>query len=193
MADDGTIPDKIGHDARFAELAARVKPGLLAVIQSVGLIGQDQVENIAQEALAKAWRHPGFDPTRPGAANWLRKAALRLTLSWLRSKDSASVSLDVLNAAIRSSGSRDSLSCLMEDKAARDPADEAIRRERAERVHEALQRIPPDQREVLERFYFRGEGTQGEIAASMGISVAAFNSRLNRGRLALKQDLLRLV
>jgi DNA-directed RNA polymerase specialized sigma24 family protein len=49
--------------------------------------------------------------------------------------------------------------------------------------------LSADHREVLERFYLRQEGTQFEIAEAMGLSVAAFNSRLNRARLELKRIL----
>ena len=72
---------------------------------------------------------------------------------------------------------------------ARDPLARMMAEESAELLRAALTRLSADHQEVLDRFYLRQEGTQFQIAAAMGLSVAAFNSRLNRARVELKRIL----
>jgi RNA polymerase sigma factor (sigma-70 family) len=190
MLDDGDGTNRrIRDEEKFVSLAAQARPGLLAVIRSAGVIEEGVAEDIVQEALLHAWAYRDFDPSRFGAASWLRTTALRIAIGLLRSRGSAWVSLDAMNAALREEGSLDSLSRLMIDTAARDPLGEAIRRERVEVVSEALRRLPSQQRNVLIRFYLKAEGTQAQIAESMGISLPAFNSLLNRARVAVKKHL----
>jgi RNA polymerase sigma-70 factor, ECF subfamily len=67
--------------------------------------------------------------------------------------------------------------------------DQIIFSQRAELVKAALERIPPEQRRVLETAYFEGK-TQTEIAASMDLPLGTVKSRVRDGMKAL-QGLLR--
>jgi RNA polymerase sigma-70 factor (ECF subfamily) len=60
-----------------------------------------------------------------------------------------------------------------------------------ERVREALDAIPDDQREALILMYLQGYSV-GEIAALAGTSASAVKMRLKRGREALKSRLATL-
>jgi RNA polymerase sigma factor (sigma-70 family) len=73
---------------------------------------------------------------------------------------------------------------------ARDPLLDLTAAEEKRNLHAALSRLPDDQREVLERYYLREEGTRSEIADAMGISLATFNNRLNDARKKLKRAIL---
>jgi RNA polymerase sigma-70 factor (ECF subfamily) len=191
MAGNGAKRGRPGHDPVFAALLSRVGGELLVYVRSKGL-DWHSAENIVQETFARACAHEGFDPDQKGARAWLYKVATNLVSDWFRSGEGGSVSLDGLNEASRRSGTQDSLSPLMADRAARDPLAIIISEETKARLNEALGQLAPDLREVLVRFYIREEGTQPQIASAMGISVAAFNSRLNRGRSELKRAILAL-
>jgi len=64
-----------------------------------------------------------------------------------------------------------------------------IRRERSERVHEAIALLPDRQREVVVARHFEGR-TPREIAATLGLSVGAVDSLLLRGRRRLALNCL---
>jgi RNA polymerase primary sigma factor len=84
-----------------------------------------------------------------------------------RDAASAPVSLD---ATVVDGGS--SLTELIADQAARDPVDETVTHEEAERVREAVGHLAPRQREIVRRHYgLEGEETPiGELADGMHLS-----------------------
>jgi RNA polymerase sigma-70 factor (ECF subfamily) len=175
--------------AAFLALLGRVEAELIGfVCRRVG--SRHQAENIVQETLLRAWRHPAFDPARPDARSCLFTIATNLIRDWLGCSGSRLLSLEELSSSTCRPASKESLAPLLIDQRADDPLGRLIASETTEAVHAALARLAPEHRDVLERFYLRQEGTQFAIAAALGISVAAFNSRLNRARKELKQALL---
>jgi RNA polymerase sigma-70 factor (ECF subfamily) len=57
-----------------------------------------------------------------------------------------------------------------------------------EKLQEAVDSLPAEHREVVKLRDFEGQ-TNEEVAAALGISVAAVKSRLHRGRLAIRDRL----
>ena len=160
----------------FLDLIKGAEGELIAYVRRCVGTGDD-AHDIVQKTFLRAWRDAKFDPTHHEARAWLFKTAKRLVIDWLRSQQSNSISLGDLTA-------------MPADRKARDPLGELIDRETERYLDTALVSLPDDQREVLERYYLRQEGTQFQIAGSMGLSVAAFNSRLNRARNELKRVIL---
>jgi RNA polymerase sigma factor (sigma-70 family) len=150
---------------------------------------RDAAQDIVQKTFLAAWGDEHFDPTHIHARAWLFTTARRLVIDWLESEESNSISLEDLSERARRDGSRGSRSALTDDKAG-DPVIALIKEERSQNLSGALDSLRDDQREILERYYLRQEGTQFEIAEVMGLSVAAFNSRLNRARIELKRAIL---
>jgi RNA polymerase sigma-70 factor (ECF subfamily) len=185
MTGDGMVQlQKTGRGAAFLELVTRFEAPLCGFVRQ--RVGSAQLAgDIVQQTFLRAWAHAGFDPSRGDAQAFLFTTASHLITDWLRSEASASVSLDEISA-------RGSLVPSMIDGRARDPLARMMAQERADALHAALARLPAEYREVLERFYLRQEGNQFRIAQAMGLSVAAFNSRLNRARLELKRILTAL-
>jgi RNA polymerase sigma-70 factor (ECF subfamily) len=146
-------------------------------------------QDIVQKTFLLAWKDTQFDATHVHARAWLFKAARRLAIDWLESAESHSISLEDLSQRARRDDTRGSRSALSDDRAS-DPLLVLIREERSRNLNAALASLRDDQREILERYYLRPEGTQFEIAEVMGLSVAAFNSRLNRARIELKRAIL---
>ncbi len=160
----------------FVDLVTRVEEELLAYVRRCVGTG-NEARDIVQKAFLRAWGDPRFDPEHPEARAWLFKTAKRLIIDWLRSEDSNSISLSDLTAMPR-------------DRKVRDPLAELIDKEMGRYLDAAMAGLADEHREVLERYYLRQEGTQFQIAGAMGLSVAAFNSRLNRARIELKRTIL---
>ena len=166
----------------FLRLLSTIEAGLRGFIRNRIGAAPLAVDDVLQRTYLKAWAHAEFDPARGDAPSFLFTIAANVVTDWLRSDESKSVSLDELTA-------RPSLVPSMVDRRARDPLARMMAEESATDLRAALAQLSADHREVLERFYLRQEGTQFEIAEAMGLSVAAFNSRLNRARLELKRIL----
>jgi RNA polymerase sigma-70 factor, ECF subfamily len=156
-------------------------------------VGSEHVtQDIVQTAFLNAWTDARFDPRHPYARAWVFTTARRLILDWRRSEESNSVSLDDLSARAQRDGSRGSQSAVPVDQRTRDPLGLMIEEERNRKLDLALSMLSDDQREILERYYLRKEGTQYDIAQALGLTIAAFNSRLNRARKELKRLILKV-
>jgi RNA polymerase sigma factor (sigma-70 family) len=152
----------------------------------------DRTQDIVQTTFLSAWKDATFDPTHPYARAWVFTTARRLILDWRRSQDSKSISLDDLSERAARDSSRGSRSAVPVDRRNRDPLGLMIEEERNRKLDVALSMLSDDQREVLERYYLRKEGTQYDIAQALDLTLAAFNSRLNRARRELKRLILKV-
>lgn len=179
MIGDGALRARRPERGAFLDLVTAVQGPLRQFVRQ-RIRPADLADDLVQQTFLKAWSHEGFDPSRADASSFLSTIADHLVTDRLRSLESGSVSLDDLSA-------RGSLAPSVVDLHARDPLARMIAEERAESLRAALARLSADHREVLERFYLRQEGTQLQIAGAMGLSVQAFNSRLNRARIELKR------
>ena len=155
-------------------------------------VGSNHVQDIVQATFLQAWTDKKFDPRHPGARAWVFTTARRLILDCWRAKESNSISLDDLSARAERESSRGSQSAVTADQKCRDPLGAMIEAERNHKLDVALSMMSDDQRDVLERYYLRKEGTQYDIAQALEISIAAFNSRLNRARKELKRLILKV-
>jgi RNA polymerase sigma-70 factor, ECF subfamily len=176
MVGDKVISRPPLQQRAFLDLIKGVEAELVAYARRC--IGNG-AHDIVQKTFLRAWGDARFDPTRPDARAWLYKTTKRLVIDWIRSEDSNSISLGELTA-------------MPADRRSPDPLADLIEQETERYLDHALDNLPDDQREILERYYLRQEGTQLKIAEAMGLSVAAFNSRLNRARNELKRVILAL-
>jgi RNA polymerase sigma-70 factor, ECF subfamily len=182
MAKNGMIQVRRSESRMaFLDLIKRVEPSLLAFVRQQ-MRSAFHADDIVQQTFLRAWSHADFDPGRVDARGYLFTIALNLVADWMRDNENKSESLDALSE-------RGSLFPSTVDRQAHDPLARMIAQERREDLRTALARLDPDDREILDRFYLRQEGTQFQIASAMGLSVAAFNSRLNRARIELKRRL----
>ena len=174
MVGDKVISRPPLEQRAFLDLVKGVEAELIAYVQRC--VG-NEAHDIVQKTFLRAWRDTRFDPTHPEARAWLYKTAKRLVIDWIRSEESNSISFGELTE-------------MPSDRRSRDPLSDLIEQETERSLDHALDSLPNDQREILERYYLRQEGTQLKIAEAMGLSVAAFNSRLNRARKELKRVIL---
>jgi RNA polymerase sigma factor (sigma-70 family) len=192
MTSNGATGRRPEQDRAFLDLITAVEGELHGCIQR-RVRSVHTTQNIVQQTFLLAWGSASFDPERADAGAWLFTTARRLAKDWLESAESKSFSLEDLSVRMRGDGSYGSRSAQLVDRRTRDPLINLIEEERNRNLDAALARLPEDQRDILERYYLRQEGTQAEIAQAMGrISLAAFNSRLNRARKALTHEILML-
>ena len=146
--------------------------------QAMGLAFQllgdvPDAEEVVQDAFVAAWRAAAsYDPARGSTRAWL--------LTMVRSR-----ALDRLRARRRTASSP--LEGLPEPEDAMDVFAEVAADEEGQVAREALVRLPPEQRQVIELAYFAGL-SHAEIAARIAVPLGTVKSRI---RLAL--DRLRLV
>jgi len=130
-------------------------------------------EDIAQEALTRAWRNAAaFDPRRGAVATWL------LTIT-------RNLAIDALRLHRGRPTDPETLAELEMPSDAPEPADAAVMAETARDVRGAMRLLPVEQRRalVLSAFYGR---TAKEIASLEGIPLGTAKTRIRAGMLKLR-------
>jgi RNA polymerase sigma-70 factor (ECF subfamily) len=143
---------------------------------AVTLLGdRDRADDVAQEAMVRAWRHAGaFDARRGSVTTWLLAITRNLAIDALRAARARPVADDVLLAALPPTGDL--------------PADASVSADELRRVTVALDAMPPDQRRAL--LLMRVQGlTAGEIAELEGIPLGTAKTRVRTALLRLRAEL----
>ena len=135
---------------------------------------RQRAEDLVQETLLRAWRHPdSVDPRRGSPRAWLFTTARNLAID-----------------AWRRRGARASEVVTDDLPEPRQPNDEADRAVEAWLVAEALTRLSPAHREVIVECFYRGRSV-AEAAARLGVPPGTVKSRthyaLRSLRLALTE------
>lgn len=143
---------------------------------AVSILG-DRVlaDDVAQEAMVRAWRHAGaFDGRRGSVTTWLLAITRNLSIDALRAARAKPASDDVLIAALPSTGDL--------------PADASVSADELRRVARALDAIPDEQRRALLLSRLRGM-TAAELARVEGIPLGTAKTRIRTALLRLRADL----
>jgi RNA polymerase sigma-70 factor, ECF subfamily len=127
-------------------------------------------EDIVQEAFLSVWRSAvRYQPERGNLRSWLLSVVHNRAIDWLR------------RSVVQDRG-RVGAEGIEERKAAPELTDaEAFRREEAQTVRAAMERLPADQLRVVELAYFGGF-THSQIAEMLGMPLGTVKGRM---RLAL--------
>jgi RNA polymerase sigma-70 factor (ECF subfamily) len=159
-ADDSALAelyDRFGHVAYGLALRVVRDPAL--------------AEDAVQEAFLAVWRSAArFVPERAKARTWILTVVHRRAVDIVRREDPRRT--EPLEAAPQPSAN------LTED--------EAWLRLQRTRVHEALRKLPDQQREALELAYFGGF-TQSELADRLGEPLGTIKSRMFTGLARLRE------
>lgn len=147
----------------------------------LGQVGRaEDVEEVAGDVFAAAWdRAAEFDPGRTGMKSWL----------FMLTKYTA---LDRRRRLLRQRYTGDGEARLIPLSAAPVPVapglpeEDLLRREKQERLHQALTRLPKTDRDLLVRRYFFEEQIP-DLAREWGLSRSGVDNRLWRARQALKR------
>jgi RNA polymerase sigma-70 factor (ECF subfamily) len=170
---------KTGNHRAFEELCRRHSNTLMRRIRRV-LQNQWDAEDALQDTLLSAFTHLTSFEERSSFSTWMTRIAINAALSRLRKNRHITVSLD---------DTRDeaglALSSVLKDEAP-DAEWQLIHAQRRKVMAEAIVRLPPSLRSVLE-LRIRDGYSGKQIARKMGISEAAVKTRLLRARLLLRQ------
>jgi RNA polymerase sigma factor (sigma-70 family) len=169
----GLGSDEADTGAAFVRRYKRRVFGLaLSIVSDPGL-----AEDIAQEALAKAWRHAqAYDPRRGSVATWLLTITRNLAIDALRLRRAQPTDPEALVA-------------LEVPSSAGDPVEIATSNDDAGRIRAAVRRLPMDQRRALVLAAFHGR-TAKEISAAEDIPLGTAKTRIRSGLLKLRAMLV---
>jgi RNA polymerase sigma factor (sigma-70 family) len=184
--DDVTLVRRIAdrRQEALAELYDRYCRLLLALASRI-LGTAAEAEEIVQESFLQAWSQAGnYDPGRASVSTWLVLIARSRALDRLRSRRVAERTVESARAEAAPShtSSEGPLAVLF--------------RERRARVGEELEKLPGEQRQVLDLAFFEGL-TQREIAERAGIPLGTVKTRtllaMQKLRTALRSEIRELL
>jgi RNA polymerase sigma-70 factor, ECF subfamily len=174
---------KSGDGDAFAELSKRHYRKVFHETYRITRNRED-AEDAFQDSLLRAFSHLNNFEERSSFSTWLTRIAINSALMILRKRRNCfEFSLDGTDDP-SSNSERWEIRSLAED-----PESSYVRREREALLREAIRRLPPRCREVVE-LWLAKEYSAREIAQALGISVPAVKSRLSRARLTLRAELL---
>lgn len=177
-SDDGLLARISGGDtAALGELYDRYARVAIAVAYRV-LGEHGQAEDVVQEAFLAVWRRvDSFDPSRGSVRSWLLTITRNAAIDRRRGRHARALrdtSLD--DVAFRLSTESEEIFEVVAASV------------EAERVHEALSMLPPEQREAIELAYFGGL-THHEIAQRTGAPLGTIKGRMRLGLHKLRDAL----
>ena len=173
---------KSGEASAFVELSKRHANRVFQTTYRLTRNRQD-AEDALQDSFLKAFKHMKDFEQRSSFSTWLTRIAINSALMILRKKrNDSEIPLDGTEGA----GPFDTWDprSPMED-----PESGYVRRERQKLLREAILRLPPVIRDVVQLRQTKECSTK-EIAESLGITVSAVKSRLARARSVLRTSLL---
>jgi RNA polymerase sigma-70 factor (ECF subfamily) len=154
--------DEAAFGALFCHFAPRIKGFLMRSGAPEPL-----AEEVAQDVMATVWHKAHlFDPTRASVATWV------FTIARNRRID-----------AVRKQRRPEPEDLGWGPEPEPDQAEAMELQQESERLAEAVSRLPPKQKELIERAFF-GELSHSEIAAETGLPLGTIKSRI---RLALER------
>jgi len=158
-----------GQTDRFAELVERYHTGLIIYCERM-LGDRDDAEDVAQQAFIKAYQQlPQFDAARGRFSTWLYRIATNLTIDHMRRHTRVQPHEDVETL----------------DPVTPDILQEEMLREVRTAV---LALMPPEQRRVIEAYYWEGKSCQA-IADEMAVPLNTVKSWLRRAKAQLRSTL----
>jgi RNA polymerase sigma factor (sigma-70 family) len=130
----------------------------------------EESEEVVIDVFAQVWRTAErYDPKKARVDTWLFMMARSRVLDRLRGYQRTA---KVANASVEME--------IQSTKTSVDPVEDAIVLERRTQVLAALDRLPPEQRQVIELAYYSGL-SHSEIAAQIGLSLGTVKTRIRLG------------
>ena len=168
-----------GQHQAYEQLVRQWSSRVLAVCHA-RVHRPDVAEEMAQEALVRAYRAlPSLaEPEKFGP--WLCGIASRACLDWLKDKDRTMVTFNALGEDASPNDFADRRS-LDDDESNQDNIDDLMKE---------VQKLPEKHREALMLYYYEDK-TYQELADLLGVSAATINARLTQARQMLRDRLMK--
>ena len=164
----------VGDEHAFELLYRQLAPPAYGVIRRV-LRDPAQSEEVTQEVLLQVWRTASrFDPATGGAATWVLSIAHRRAVDRVRTEVAAAGREQ--KTAWADSGPRDEVADVVEASLDR------------ERVQRCVGQLTEVQRQSIMLAYYGGY-TYRQVAAVVGVTLAAVKSRIRDGLLRMRDCL----
>jgi RNA polymerase sigma-70 factor (ECF subfamily) len=165
-------PGECGQDAEAVVIRLYRENGAFVLGYATRLLHDRQLaEDVVQETMLRAWRHCGqFSEQKGSVRGWLIRVAHNVAMDKIRMRQSRPVEV------------------------AEDAAREALAEDHAEavvtalHVRDALARLSPAHRAVIEEIYLNGQAAR-EAAVRLGIPVGTVMSRTYYALRILRQEL----
>ena len=164
------------HPSRgMAEAMARYGAPVKTICAAIlGPEDRQEVEEAVADSFVALWKGlDRYDPERPLSA-WLYGIARRTALE-RRRKLGRALPFQELDEQLPGDDT--------------DPADQAAAQENARLLRQAVEELPPPDREIFIRRYYLYQAVK-EIAARLGTTPKAVEHRLDRGRRRLREKLM---
>jgi RNA polymerase sigma-70 factor (ECF subfamily) len=160
-----------GDSSAFGVLFDRYSSRVLGLLVKF-VRRREDAEDLLQATFCEVWRRaPSFDPSRSRCESWLLLIARSRALDHLRSRRPAAELTAVPEAA-----TDHDLTAALE------------RVEASDRLHEALQRLPEEQRRAIELAFFAGL-THDQIAGKLEAPLGTIKTRIRLGMNRLRDSL----
>lgn len=169
----------------LGELYDSHAPGLLALARRI-LAGSADAEEVLQEVFLHVWNHAGrYDAARSSVSTWLVLITRSRAIDRLRSRK-------VVERVHETAHLEDPAA----DHASPEGVESVFFRERRQRVKSELDKLPPEQRQVLEMAFYEGL-SQTEIADRAGLPLGTVKTRtllaMKKLRSALRSEIRELL
>jgi RNA polymerase sigma-70 factor (ECF subfamily) len=165
-----TYMERPSFEQIFAEYAPRVRAYFLRHGLSRSL-----ADEVAQEVMISVWSNTErFDPEKGAMSTWVFAIARNRLIDSVR--------------RLRRPEPDPDDPCWVGDRQSQEPSPEraVVEHARARALRSALERLPPEQRRVLEALYFDGQ-SMSELSTSTGIPLGTIKTRARLALRALRQ------
>ena len=169
---------RAGRSASLAQLYDRYA-SLVYTLALKLLQDSRDAEDLTQEVFLSLWKRNHYDPARGSLSSYLTVLTRSRAIDRLRQR-----------STVRKT--RDRWFRTMIPPSLPTPFDRASMEERRERVRCALDRLPANQRRVLEMAYYEGR-SQTEIAKQLNAPLGTVKSWARRGLLNLRDALAEII
>jgi RNA polymerase sigma-70 factor (ECF subfamily) len=175
-----------GDQQAFDSIDKHLRPLLLAVISSKG-IDKATADDVVQATMLKVIRHRNkFDSTKGSLAGWCLRMAHRNALDqWRLATNRKSCHFSTLD---RNGHCDDSAHFEPTDHRFVESSERAVQNENARQVREALSKLSPRDRAVIESVYFDGL-TLNRTAIKLGMPLGSVSSCVRNGLRKLRKHL----
>lgn len=155
----------------FGRLFDFYAPRLKAMVLRSGISG-NHAEDVVQDVLLTVWNKAAqFDPQRAGVSGWIYQIARNRQIDLAR-KYNRPVPEELKT----------------EDRSEEDAGQVLALEQETEKLKKALQALPPEQREMVEKAYL-GELTHTDIRDVTGLPLGTIKSRIRLGLDRLRNEL----